>query len=435
MNDVNDQRKGAEGTMIQNRVVLPLVFSVLSLLLTVSFVPGLLSQDDPFGSGRAVEPGYLGVRLGVLSEGLSKELGVEVGVLITDVMKDSPADLAGLKVRDVLIVVAGDKVSERSAVVKRVRTRSPGDLLKLEVQRGTERLSFEVTLGRAGEPPRVLEPRSEGKPGFLGVGFAEVPVVLAVHLELADGVGVLVGDARRGSAAEKAGIVTHDVIVKIDGEWVKGGRGLVDLISGRSPGDEVTLEVIHRGKPVTKKVVLGERPRALPSPRLRPEGRPWRLPSPLWPRGPWRGRFRIGDDFSYEIPWGDWQFDELPDLFKDGFKSGLLDDDVRKHLEEAFKDFESTFSGTHSKVRLIEGGFDITVTGDDGQIRLTVKKDGEVIAEDLPYEKLDTLPEDVQKLVRKLMEEHKIEFEWTEPRLGPPLKLKADDLGGESVEI
>ncbi len=428
--------------MIQSRIFMPLLLSACVA------GPALSAEDDPpvlkGGSARAdsTDYGYLGVRLEALAGARREALGIKGGVLIADVVENSPADRAGLKVRDVLLSVAGDRVSEPAAVVERVHAKKPGDRLKLEIQRGGERFSLEVTLGAVGEAaPSQERPSPERRRGerqrrgFLGVGFGEVPLVLAVHLNLEDGVGVLVGDVRRGSAAEKAGIVTHDVIVNIGGKPVNGGKGLVDLMGRHGPGDEVTVDIIHRGTPVAKKVILGERPATLPSPRLEFQDRLPPIPSPLWPRGPWRGRFKFGDEFDYEIPWGAWKADELRDLLERELEGHGFDSMTWKHLEEAFKDFDSTFRSTRSKVRWIEGDLEITVTREDGVTRITVKRDGEIIAADLPPEKIDTLPEDVQRLVRELLEKDKIELESIDPRRGPSLRLKTSESSGDSVDV
>lgn len=395
---------------------------------------GMLARDLPppdLEEGSDADRGIGGAERAFLG------VAVESGLSIREVVADSPAERAGLKVGDLLVAVDGEKVTRPFDLVRTVGAKKPGDQLELEVLRGRERLSLVVTLGvRGGTPPVVEPPRDVEGHAFLGVGFGEVPAVLAVHLRLEPGVGVLVGDVRPGSAAEKAGIVTHDVIVKIGGETVKGGRGLVDLIGRARPGDEVTLDIIHRGRPVTKNVTLDERPRGLPTPRLRPDDPRWKIPSPLWPRGPWRGRLGIGDEF-YEIPWGDWGLDAwrdgLPRELKERLESGGFDEDLRKHLEEAFKDFDSEpFSRTRSKVRLIEGDLDITVTSEDSRTLVTVTKGGEIIANDLPYAELDTLPESVREKVRTLIEKHKVEIETIEPRRGPPVKLKAE---GQRIKV
>jgi membrane-associated protease RseP (regulator of RpoE activity) len=357
--------------------------------------PGGFAQDrsdSPSGLERSGR-GFLGVGLPRRHFDLDLEF-----VVIFEVVAGSPAERAGLKVGDRIVSVDGVKVADALDFVQRIKAKKPDDQLKLKVLRDEEQLVVEVTLGTSDAIlPRIEPGGGAAGRAFLGVGYGEVPVLLAVHLGLDPGAGVVVGDVRPGSAAEKAGIVTHDVIVKIDRDLVKGRRGLVDLIGRRSPGDEVFLDIIHRGEPATKKVVLGERMVPPRSPR---------------PRAWWRGRLKIGDDFNYEIPWGidEWR-NSLPGDLRERLEDGRFDETIRKHLEEAFKDFDSSASSrARSVVRVIEGDLDITVKSDDGERLVTVKKGGDTIAKDLPYEKLDTLPADVLEAVRELIEKHKVEL-------------------------
>ena len=366
-----------------------------SLFVPLLVVVGVASQrgfaQDRSDSSSGLERSgrvYLGV-------GLSPR---RFDLQIVQVVAGSPAERAGLKAGDRLVSVDGVKVTDALDFVQRIKAKTPGDQLKVEALRGEERLLVEVTLGTTDSILPRIEPR-DGAAGraFLGVGYGEVPVLLAVHLGLDPGAGVLVGDVRPGSAAETAGIVTHDVIVKIDRNLVEGRRGLVDLIGRRRPGDEVFLDIIHRGEPATKKVVLGERMVPPRSPR---------------PRAWWRGRLKIGDDFNYEIPWGidEWR-NSLPGDLRERLEDGRFDETIRKHLEEAFKDFDfRSSSRARSVVRVIEGDLDITVKSDDGERLVTVKKGSDTIAKDLPYEKLDTLPADVLEAVRELIEQHKVEL-------------------------
>lgn len=57
-----------------------------------------------------------------------------------------------------------------------------------------------------------------------------------------DGSGALISSTIEGSAAEGI-LMAGDVVVAVEGEAVEFGNDAVDLISGRSPGDSITLTV------------------------------------------------------------------------------------------------------------------------------------------------------------------------------------------------
>lgn len=60
---------------------------------------------------------------------------MEKGALITEVMKDTPAEKAGLKTGDVIVKVDGDKVEGPSDVSSAIHDKRKGDKVDLEVVR------------------------------------------------------------------------------------------------------------------------------------------------------------------------------------------------------------------------------------------------------------------------------------------------------------
>jgi len=71
--------------------------------------------------------------------------------VITQVVKDSPAEKAGLKVNDVIQKFEGQMVEKFDALVELVRKKKPGDEVALEVKRGDESLTLKLKVGRRGD--------------------------------------------------------------------------------------------------------------------------------------------------------------------------------------------------------------------------------------------------------------------------------------------
>lgn len=94
---------------------------------------------------------------------------------------------------------------------------------------------------------------------YLGLGSSQVPEVLGVHLGLKDGEGTLVRVLDPEGPAIKAGFTVNDVITRIDEAPVGSHADLTRHILEKKPGDEVSIDYIHEGKPGNRKVILGER--------------------------------------------------------------------------------------------------------------------------------------------------------------------------------
>lgn len=63
---------------------------------------------------------------------------------------------------------------------------------------------------------------------------------------------------RAGTAAERAGIETEDVIVSVNGEAVADLTALIAIIGKQKPGNRIRVSLLRGGESLEKEVVLGE---------------------------------------------------------------------------------------------------------------------------------------------------------------------------------
>jgi serine protease Do len=108
-------------------------------------MPEIRVPDVPnvFTSWRS---GMLGIEAESLSPQLAEFFGVKDGVLIRSVMKNSPAEKAGLKAGDVLIKVDDKAVSSPQEVTRAVRGRDGKKTLPLTLYRDRREMTLSVTL-------------------------------------------------------------------------------------------------------------------------------------------------------------------------------------------------------------------------------------------------------------------------------------------------
>ena len=90
-------------------------------------------------NGQARTEGYLGVSVLDRNDG-------GLGAMIAEVSPGSPADLAGMKVDDIVIQADGSPVDGQPALVAAIRDKSPGDSIKIDVLRDGERITLTATL-------------------------------------------------------------------------------------------------------------------------------------------------------------------------------------------------------------------------------------------------------------------------------------------------
>ncbi|UCF77737.1 MAG: M28 family peptidase [Candidatus Eiseniibacteriota bacterium] len=118
----------------------------------------------------------------------------------------------------------------------------------------------EVVFEETAIPFTRAAPDTSGPPGGEGYGpgrgarFGIVP-----DFGGEPGKGAKISGVSEGSPAEKAGLLSGDVIVEFDGKTVTGLHDLSFAIKDKKPGDEVEVVVMREGERLTFKAILDRR--------------------------------------------------------------------------------------------------------------------------------------------------------------------------------
>ncbi len=96
------------------------------------------------------ETTWLGVQIQPLTEQLRDYFKVRrnFGVLVTEVVEDSPADKAGLKAGDVILYVDREKINDYETLVDVIKDKEPGEEVKIKIIRDEKREYIRATLDR-----------------------------------------------------------------------------------------------------------------------------------------------------------------------------------------------------------------------------------------------------------------------------------------------
>jgi serine protease Do len=211
--------------------------------------------------------------IGIYAEDINKDnmgqygLRDTRGVGVTEVVKDSPAEKAGLRKGDVIIRFDNEAVGSVRKLNRLVSEVAPDHKITLGISRGGSEQEVAVTVGkRAGyaDTGRMTTPRGnfpmEGFPTIeslpqgnifslgngrrIGVGTTQLTKQLADYFGVTDGKGVLITSVSDNSPAAKAGVKAGDVITAVDGEKIESSGDLSRAINNRKDG-EVTLTIVR----------------------------------------------------------------------------------------------------------------------------------------------------------------------------------------------
>jgi serine protease Do len=208
-----------------------------------------------------VERGYIGVRLQPLTERLAETYDVnkDKGVLIASVLKDGPADDAGVRRGDIVTSFGGKRTKTVQSLMFAVAEHAPGDTAKLQVWRDGDKKTLKLTLAaRPESQPRAQENRSgSGGDRKLGVSIEPVSEDVARQLGLKSTAGVVVTDVARDMPAAKA-LQPGDVIRQVGANKIEGVQDFHSALEAYSSGDIVRMLVVRQGREVYVALPVGD---------------------------------------------------------------------------------------------------------------------------------------------------------------------------------
>jgi serine protease Do len=280
---------------------------LVALILTTGLGLAIAQQPAPAPPEPPDEPSINtfslftdGGYLGVYAENVSREnmgryhMSQPRGVGITQVIKDSPAEKAGLKKDDVILRLDGENITSVRKLNRLVSEIAPDQSVRVTVSRGGSEQELTATIAKrnnssmaqgwlSGEPkvwkwegdPKTfkfegtpferfgLDLDKDGDLTFLfngrrlGVSTMQLNKQLADYFGIADGKGVLVTSVTEDGPAAKAGVKAGDVITAIEGEAVDSPGDISRVVNRKKEGD-VSLTVIRHKSQQTIRVTPNE---------------------------------------------------------------------------------------------------------------------------------------------------------------------------------
>lgn len=245
-------------------------------------------------AGAAQAGGWLGVTI-------DRPRGVEVG----EIIKDGPADKAGLHRGDVVLRLNGMELKSVRHFTHLISKAMPGNEMVLQIVRNSTPMEIKVvledsadhpTMGGSGKreqaeqaeeqeaaaaaaqqggaqtppggraPGAAWERRQKGMSPYPNAPFPRAPTQIPQHPswvgltpEAGSG-GVTVVEVTQGSPAEKYGLRKGDQIVAVSGQPVTTPEDMARVVQGFLPGDKVEFAINREGQAKIIPLELGVRP-------------------------------------------------------------------------------------------------------------------------------------------------------------------------------
>jgi serine protease Do len=192
-----------------------------------------------------VTRGWLGVQTQPVTPELAKQFGIEGdrGALVADVIKDTPAERAGLKSGDIIVDFDGKPVREANELTRIVAVTPPDKKVKIRIFRDGKEQVLDATLEQRKDDGA---PGSEGVTADkLGLGVKDLNKELAASLRLKETRGVVVVEVKPGGLADDA-ILRGDIILSVNNQKVETVQEYEKVLSGQQKGN--ILFLVRRGE-------------------------------------------------------------------------------------------------------------------------------------------------------------------------------------------
>src|SRR5215467_102379 len=221
-------------------------------------VPSNMARSivDQLNKTGKVVRGWLGVSIQELTPELATQFGIgeTKGVLVSDIMDDSPAKKAGFERADVIVEFDGKPMDSPTHLRNAVAQTPIGKKVPIRLIRDKKSRTLEVTIAE--------QPKSVAQAGIEENGDITAPVGALSDLEVREltdelasryGMksserGVVVTRVKPGSTAEEMGVREGDIVVEVNRKGVTSLKTYERIVSGLVKDQPILLLLKRQGR-------------------------------------------------------------------------------------------------------------------------------------------------------------------------------------------
>lgn len=198
-----------------------------------------------------VRNGYIGITVQAVTPELAAALSLPQasvsGVIVSDVMPESPAATAGLQVYDRILSIDSAPVDSVPGFVMNIYLRKTGDRVRLGILRGEQHLSVVVPVEEvqphATSLADLVNPAADAvtQLGIAGIDLTTASAAFLPSPRIDS--GVVAAAVLTGGRAGQIGLQEDDIIHALNAQPITSLAGLRSVLDTLKPGDAAVLQV------------------------------------------------------------------------------------------------------------------------------------------------------------------------------------------------
>lgn len=202
------------------------VYEGYSFAIPVNIVKKVV--DDLMKYGKT-QRAYIGVRINDIDAEFAQKKGLDgvKGIYVAGVVENSGADKAGIEEGDVILAIDGSEINSVSALMGNIAQHSPGDVIKVTVNRDNDLKTFDVTLKNQNNTTAVVKPENTFYNKLLGASMQKASPEEKDNLGISNGVKIVKMD---DGILRRGGISEGFIITEINGVKIKSEDNLNNAI-------------------------------------------------------------------------------------------------------------------------------------------------------------------------------------------------------------
>jgi len=193
-----------------------------------------------------VTRGWMGVMVQSVTRDIADSMGLDQtrGALVSEVAKDGPAALAGIKEGDVIIEFNGKQIKDANDLPILVARTAPGEKVRVKILRNKRELTIPVQVEKLKDEEVTLSAQEKD---HLGLTVQKVTPEIAESLGIKHAEGVVITFVQPCSAADETGLEQGDIIVEVNRKRIHDVSEYKKAVMAAQKGKRI-LFLVRRGE-------------------------------------------------------------------------------------------------------------------------------------------------------------------------------------------